>query len=130
MAVLAKIKFFPSLDVKKQTMMACRFWLLGLVLGLWQGVHNLLECGKAELRLRLEKARIGQEGGMSEAKWQEESNKLRAKRSTNTLNIVKNLGDCCAASQGIEYPKRFLGFDLNDGIVGLGGFTSAYLTCY
>jgi len=35
LAVLAKIKFFTSLDVKNQTVMACRFWLLGLLLGIW-----------------------------------------------------------------------------------------------
>ena len=67
---------------------------------------------------------------MSNEKWNEESVKLKAKRSLNTLNIIKNLGDCTTASQGLGYPKRFLGFEWNDGIVGLGGFTSAYLTCY
>jgi hypothetical protein len=30
----------------------------------------------------------------------------------------------------LGWPKKFLGYEFHDGIVGLGGLTSALLTCY
>jgi len=56
--------------------------------------------------------------------------KAKAKRQTHTINLIKACVDSITASQGCGYPKRFLGFDFNDGLCGMGGFTSAYLTCY
>jgi len=34
------------------------------------------------------------------------------------------------ASQGVGLPRKLFGFDFNDGHVGLGGLTSAVITCY
>lgn len=34
------------------------------------------------------------------------------------------------ASQALGLPKKVLGFDFNDGHVGMGGFLSAAITCY
>ena len=42
LSVLAKIKFFPSLDAQKQTSFSLKFWLLGLLLCIWQGIHTRL----------------------------------------------------------------------------------------
>ena len=67
---------------------------------------------------------------MDETKFKEALAKIKAKRFTNQLNLIKNIGDSITASQGLGYPKSILGFDFNDGFVGLGGFTSAFLTCY
>lgn len=130
LSVLIKIKFFTSLDFKSMNRKACKFWLLGLVLGLWQAFYNLIQCAKEEARLRLLKARIGKEDGIDEAKYQEQVKKVKAKRTTNTLNVIKQLGDSITASQGLGYPTRFLGVNFNDGLVGVGGFTSAFITCY
>jgi hypothetical protein len=54
----------------------------------------------------------------------------KAQRRTNILNVIKNLGDSITASQSLGYPTRFLGVNFNDGLVGVGGFTSAAITCY
>ena len=67
---------------------------------------------------------------MDDAKFKEGLAKIKAKRFTNQLAIIKNIGDTTTASQGLGYPKAILGHDLSDGVVGLGGFTSAFLTCY
>lgn len=56
--------------------------------------------------------------------------KCKVQQKTNTLNVIKNLGDSITASQALGYPTRFLGINFNDGVVGVGGFTSAALTCY
>ena len=55
---------------------------------------------------------------------------LKKKKVENVLNLLKNLGDMVTASQGVGLPKMLLGFDFNDGQVGLGGLTSAAITCY
>ena len=34
------------------------------------------------------------------------------------------------ASQAIQLPKKLFGFDFSDTQVGLGGLTSAVITCY
>jgi hypothetical protein len=46
------------------------------------------------------------------------------------LNFIKNAGDAITASQLLGYPKRFFGINFSDTVVGLGGFTSAAITCY
>ena len=90
LAVLTKIKFFTSLDFANVNKWACRFWLLGLLLGLWQAVHNLLEAAKYEIKLKLEKLRIGQEGSWSLEKWNEESKKSKAKILLNSQHFEKS----------------------------------------
>ena len=63
-------------------------------------------------------------------KWEEDVKKCNAQQRTNILNVIKNLGDSITASQALGYPTRFLGVNFNDGVVGCGGFTSAFITCY
>ena len=55
---------------------------------------------------------------------------INSARKTHVLNVIKNLGDSCTASQALGYPSRFLGVNFNDSVVGVGGFTSAFITCY
>lgn len=55
---------------------------------------------------------------------------IQKKKVDNVLNLLKNLGDMVTASQGVGLPKMLLGLDFNDGQVGLGGLTSAVITCY
>lgn len=55
---------------------------------------------------------------------------IKKKKFDNTLNLLKNLGDMVTASQALSLPKQLFGFDFNDGHVGLGGLTSAVITCY
>ena len=46
------------------------------------------------------------------------------------MAIVKSTGDSITSTNLLGWPKRFLGFDFNDGLVGLGGLTSASIACY
>ena len=55
---------------------------------------------------------------------------VRDQKKTAWLNIIKNLGDSITASQALGYPQRFFGFNFSDGWVGVGGFSSAAITCY
>ena len=57
-------------------------------------------------------------------------NAVRAAKKTQILNVIKNLGDSITASQSLGYPERFFGFNYSDGWVGVGGFTSAAITCW
>lgn len=55
---------------------------------------------------------------------------VKAAKKTQMLNIIKNLGDGITASQSLGYPQRFFGLNFSDGLVGVGGFSSAAITCY
>eukprot|EP00922_Rhytidocystis_sp_ex-Travisia-forbesii_P032295 GHVS01048015.1.p1 GENE.GHVS01048015.1~~GHVS01048015.1.p1 ORF type:complete len:309 (+),score=52.76 GHVS01048015.1:105-1031(+) len=56
--------------------------------------------------------------------------KERGNRKTYYINAVKNCGDLITASNMVEIPHTIIGRGFNDGIIGLGGFTSAFLTCW
>ena len=55
---------------------------------------------------------------------------LDKKRFTETLNVFKFIGDSITSTQLMGVPKRYFGFEFNDGAVGLGGLTSSLITCY
>ena len=128
--MLVKIKFVNGLDLANTVRRANSFWLLGLVLTLIGAIRNLLNLAKEAAKLKISKAKVGQEGGMNEVEYKDAVNKLKTTRTTKIFTIIKALGDTTTASQGLGYPKRLLGFDFNDALVGFGGFTSAALTCY
>jgi hypothetical protein len=46
------------------------------------------------------------------------------------LTIIKSLGDNITASSLLGWPKKFFNFEFNDGAIGLGGLTSALISCY
>lgn len=92
------------------------------MLGLIQAIRNIMNASTEHEDLK----RKNQEP----AKYNELARKLQATRTTNTLLIVKNVCDAVNVSQGLGYPKTLLGIEFNEGICGLGGFTSAALQCY
>jgi hypothetical protein len=55
---------------------------------------------------------------------------LQAKRSRLTLNIIGSAGDLIVAGNAIQLPLKYLGYQLNDGVVGAAGLTSGVLTGY
>ena len=71
------------MDLAKATKRANGFWLIGLLLGIFHAIRNLLAAAKEEATLFLQKSRVGQEGGMDEAKFKETLAKIKAKRVTN-----------------------------------------------
>lgn len=130
LGVLVKIKFLHGFDLANTVRRANSFWLLGLVLTLIGGIRSMIKLISEAGKLKAAKALIGKEGGMDEAAFKDAVTKHKATRLTTVFTIIKALGDTTTASQGLGYPKQFLGFDFNDGLVGIGGFTSAALSCY
>ena len=122
--VLIKIKFLTSIELSSVARKASAFWLLALVLMAWQAIHNLIKGLKEEAKLLLMKDKLDA-GAYDDA-----VKKAKAKRLTNTLSLIKAVADSITASQGLGWPKRFIGHDFNDGLCGAGGFLSSYLTCW
>lgn len=100
LAVLVKVKFLTSLDLKSTARRASQFWLIGIILSIVIAVKGMLAAAKEEARLILSKASLkqGEEGAADRAKWGEDMKALQAKKLTNTLNVIKNLGDSITAS--------------------------------
>lgn len=48
--------------------------------------------------LKIQKSKVGKEGGMDEAKFKEAVTKFKTTRITCILNLIKNLGDAITAS--------------------------------
>lgn len=46
------------------------------------------------------------------------------------LTILKNIGDSITSTQLLGWPVKYLGYEFNDGMVGLGGLTSALVSLY
>ena len=124
--VLIKIKFIKTWDMKNALRRANKAWFLGLILTLIGGIRQMIMLASETKKVKAEKAR----GGIDEAAYSEKQKQIKTKRTTAIFTIIKALGDSTTASQGLGYPKDYLGFEFNDGVVGIGGFTSAFLTCY
>jgi peroxin-11B len=119
LTVLASVKFL-NLDAKQMNKYGAFWWFVGLILGQAVSFISLAEIAAEEAKLRK------QERSETTAK---ELQKLKAKKFTEYLNILKQAGDMVTSSQAIEIPSK-LGFNFNDGHVGLGGFVSAVITMY
>ena len=124
LGVLIKVKFIKSMDMVSVLHKANTFWLLGLVLTVVGGVRSLMKLAVQGKELKLKKKDMG------DAEYKLSVSTIKATRKTAILTLIKAFGDTTTASQGLGYPKRFLGVDFNDGVVGLGGFTSAAINCY
>lgn len=126
LAILIKIKFIRTtiIEIKTAVRLAYRFWLLGLILGIIHSIKNLVILGTEEVNL------IKKKSEMDSSKYKEAMTKLKINQTNNTINLIKNIGDSMVSSQGLDYPKQYLGFEFNDGLCGIGGFVSAALTCY
>ena len=128
LGVLIKIKFITSLNAANAVRRANKAWLTGLVLTIIGAIRTLIKLAHESKQLRELKARGSD--SMDETQLKEQVTKLKTSRRTAIFNLIKALGDSTTASQGLGYPKRFIGVEFNDGIVGVGGFTSAFLNCY
>ena len=131
LAVLIKIKFIQNWDLKAMSRRAAKFWLLGIWLTILIALMDLAKVAKEEAQLLIQKAKSKNSStSVDDQQFRAEFAKLNAARKTQYQNVIKNLGDSITASQALGYPSRFLGVNFNDGLVGVGGFTSAFITCY
>ena len=132
LAVLIKVKFLTSFELKEMTRRASKCWLIGLWLSILVALIDLYKASNRQSQLLLSKANQTKGDGAKESTEQFESDMkaVKAAKRTQVLNIIKCLGDSITASQSLGYPQRFFGFNFSDGWVGAGGFTSAAITCY
>tara|TARA_B110000285_G_C14821323_1_gene466646 strand:- start:60 stop:251 length:192 start_codon:yes stop_codon:yes gene_type:complete len=55
---------------------------------------------------------------------------VKTKRFKAVLNVIKCSGDSITSTSLLGWPKAYLGFEFNDGQIGLGGLASAAISCY
>ena len=107
-AILATIKFLHT-DAKPINKLAFLGWSVGLFFGLVKNFIELFKiiqtqkCDKKDCEILI-------------------FNKL--------LEITGKLGDLLVSLNGLEVPLILTGKSLNDGVLGLGGFTSAVIAIY
>ncbi|CEL95958.1 unnamed protein product [Vitrella brassicaformis CCMP3155] len=142
LSILSKIKVIKG-DTPKLAKRAFLFWFLALVFGVLVELHKLQK--NLDLQIQLQQQQQQQqsaaakknssdggegEGERATAATSEALSKLGTERRNIALNIIKNCGDMITAGNGIELPHKILGFGFNDGLIGLGGFVSAFISCF
>ena len=131
MQILAKVKFLEGVDKEKAAKRAAFFWLMGLIFSIASTVVLILEVQREEILLQSEIRAAGSSADeRQQIAFRERRIAINKQKFDNTLNILKNLGDTVTATQALSLPKKWFGFDFNDGQVGFGGLLSAVITCY
>lgn len=132
LSVLIKVKFLDGYDLKAMARRASKAWLSGIILSIIVALLELSKLSNRKSQLMLTKANKSSTDNTKETNEQFEADMkaIRASQTTQKQTIVKMLGDSITASQSLGYPERFFGFNFSDGWVGVGGFTSAALSCY
>lgn len=132
--VLAKIKVLPNLDQAWLTFRWAAFWTFANLVNILAAVVELVEIGKDEAKLFAQRKVQNYGGNEEDIKSlnliRQQENDIKKRKFEQILNIVKNAGDAVTSTQILGWPKKFLGYEFNDGMVGLGGLTSALITCY
>jgi hypothetical protein len=100
-------------------------WLFGLVFSIIGVIVEIYETAIEESKLRA----LKKEGSL-DSKGEASLAAIKNKKTSNFLNLIKNLGDTITASSAIGLPKQLFGFEFNDGHIGFGGLTSSLITCY
>lgn len=131
--ILAKVKFIVG-DQAKYNKRAALFWTIGLLFGVLLELYKLHKSLEQERAAHLAAARAAAAAAsgsqVSAQPPAELLKKIREDRTTIYINLAKNFGDLITATNGIELPHKILGHGFNDGLIAVGGFTSAALTCY
>lgn len=148
--VLAKINFLKNWDQAKLTYYWAAFWTvanfttaLGCIVELFEiaGEEAKVIAARRNLFGKTKKTNVAsdpfQQQPEKSTSLSEDLNALRAKefdlakrRFSQIIILIKALGDSITSTQCMGLPKKTLGFEFNDGLVGCGGFTSAALSCY
>lgn len=128
-AILSKVKYLQGVDTSLAAKRAATFWLIGLVFSIALTLVQMYDTAQEEAFYKGRKKQFaGDEKKLQETT--EKLHQLNKKKVENVLNLLKNLGDTVTASQAIGLPRKLVGIDFNDGQVGIGGLTSALITCY
>jgi len=117
---MIKLKKF-NLSESKFYYLAHFGWLIGICCGLLKNFY--------ELSLLVYSSSYTYEDEREEINVQQEFNRKR-EIIYQLICIVGRLGDLIPSSSGMNLPEKILGYQLNDGIIGLGGLTSALVTMW
>jgi hypothetical protein len=119
---LKKAKFYEvtAVDISYWAMFG---WTVGLVASILGHLRKIRA-------LNAEEATLLASAEAEEKAAKDRLRTLRAERTKAMVNMIGNLGDLVVSSNGIKLPKNVLGFDFNDGLVGVGGFVSAIISGY
>ena len=130
--VLAKIKFLTNVDIKWVTYRYAFLWTITNFVQAFTAIVDYFEVSKEEAKLIAEKQfnnkKMNETKDSSDLRAREED--LRKRRFAAVLTLIKNLGDSIASTQLLGWPQKYLGFEFNDGAVGLGGLASGLIGSY
>jgi hypothetical protein len=119
--ILATIKFIHG-DVNRISKSAAIAWFIGLVLSLAKLTWDLIKLLKQNSDIP-ESTLISKED-------QDKKKRLEFSILKTLLDITGKLGDLIPASNGCQIPQKLFGKPFNDGLVGVGGLTSALVSLW
>lgn len=148
--VLAKIKVLPNIDLKKITYRWAACWTVANLTSLLGAIIEIVEMSGEITRIQLKKRQLSvmtaqmnqtksltnnQKDDGSNAKYtlenfSKQEKQLDKLRFAQILIAIKSCGDSITSTSGLGWPKKYLGYEFNDGLIGLGGLTSAVISCY
>ena len=129
--VIHKVNFYRGYDLKWVLQCWGKLWFIANTTQIIDGILDLISLSKEEAKLAAQK-RVQQSNGVNyepddiKAKERE----IRQKKKACKLTIIKCCGDNITATQTIGWPKQFFGWEFHDGWIGVGGCTSALISCY
>eukprot|EP00920_Eleutheroschizon_duboscqi_P026175 GHVT01064706.1.p1 GENE.GHVT01064706.1~~GHVT01064706.1.p1 ORF type:complete len:239 (+),score=8.63 GHVT01064706.1:1013-1729(+) len=127
--LLSKIQFIPG-DTAKAAKRSAVFWFAGLVLSLCYELYTIRRLFLREMAVRrLLELTVNADSKDNELEADKQILSIRRERHTAYLGIVKNCSDMVTASSALGIPKRIFGLEFNDGVIGVGGFVAAFVTC-
>lgn len=103
--ILATVKIINSDHLNYYSYIAHMGWLIGILWELLKNLYELLIIGLSE-------------------------RKDKNKMIEIMISIVGKLGDLLPASSGVNLAEKILGFEPNEGLIGLGGLTSAIIAMW
>jgi peroxin-11B len=115
LVILNRLKLIQSDDVNFYSYLSHYGWLIGIIWSLLKNVYELI-CILKDKNYKRED-RFG-----NETKFDRKEEIVN-----HFISIVGNLGDMLPASSGVYLSEKLFGFQLSDGLIGLGGFVSAFI---
>lgn len=69
-------------------------------------------------------------GALTQEEIKKKQKDFELRKFNQYLNVIKFSGDSITSTSMLGWDQQFLGVQFNDGLIGLGGLTSALIACY